>query len=52
MINTDKFTKKAVRIIENAVCIASELGHTYIGSEHILLSITDDGTTGSSERLA
>ncbi|MDE6502153.1 MAG: ATP-dependent Clp protease ATP-binding subunit [Ruminococcus sp.] len=51
MINTDKFTKKAVRIIENAVNIASELGHTYIGSEHILLSITADGTTGASEIL-
>lgn len=51
MINTDKFTKKAVRIIENAVSIASELGHTYIGSEHILLSITADGTTGAAEIL-
>lgn len=51
MINTDKFTKKAVRIIENAVNIASELGHTYIGSEHILLSITADGTTSAAEIL-
>ena len=52
MINTDKFTKKAVKIIENAVCIASEFGHTYIGSEHILLSIADDGTTTAAEILA
>ena len=51
MINTDKFTKKAVRIIENAVNIASELGHTYIGSEHILLSITADSTTSAAEIL-
>ena len=51
MINTDKFTKKAVRIIENAVNIASEFGHTYIGSEHILLSMTEDGTTIASEIL-
>ncbi|MDE5583519.1 MAG: ATP-dependent Clp protease ATP-binding subunit [Ruminococcus sp.] len=51
MINTDKFTKKAVKIIEGAVCLASELGHTYIGSEHLILSITDDGTTGASEIL-
>lgn len=51
MINTDKFTKKAVRIIENAVNIASELGHTYIGSEHILLSVTADGTTSAAEIL-
>ena len=51
MINTDKFTKKAVRIIENAVNIASELGHTYVGSEHILLSVTADGTTSAAEIL-
>lgn len=51
MINTDKFTKKAVWIIENAISIASEFGHTYIGSEHILLSITADGTTGAAEIL-
>ncbi|MCM1506920.1 MAG: ATP-dependent Clp protease ATP-binding subunit [Ruminococcus flavefaciens] len=51
MINTDKFTKKAVMIIENAVKIASELGHTYIGTEHILLSITADGTTSAAEIL-
>lgn len=51
MINTDKFTKKAVRIIEDAVSIASELGHTYIGSEHLLLSITAEGTTSAAEIL-
>ncbi|MDE6425153.1 MAG: ATP-dependent Clp protease ATP-binding subunit [Ruminococcus sp.] len=51
MINTDKFTKKAVRIIENAVNIASELGHTYIGSEHILLSMAADSTTTAAEIL-
>ena len=51
MINTDKFTKKASEIIEGAVETASEMGHTYVGSEHILLSITCDGTTEASEIL-
>lgn len=51
MINTDKFTKKAAEIIEGAVDTASEMGHTYVGSEHILLSITRDGTTCAAEIL-
>ncbi|MCR4889088.1 MAG: ATP-dependent Clp protease ATP-binding subunit [Ruminococcus sp.] len=51
MINTDKFTKKASEVIEGAVDIASEMGHTYVGSEHILLSMTRDGTTPAAEIL-
>lgn len=51
MINTDKFTAKAAEIIGNAVDIASELGHTYVGSEHIILSITGDGTSSAAQIL-
>ncbi len=51
MINSEKFTKKSIRIIEGAVELASELGHTYVGSEHILLSMTNDGSTGAAEIL-
>ncbi len=51
MINTEKFTKKAVRIINGAIGAASELGHTYVGSEHLLLSVSGDGTTNASEIL-
>ncbi len=51
MINTDKFNKKSVKIIEDAVRLASELGHTYIGSEHILLAIAWDGTSKAADIL-
>lgn len=51
MINTDKFTRKAAAIIEGAVEAASEMGHTYVGSEHLLLSITGDGTSNAAEIL-
>ena len=51
MINTDKFTKKASEIIEGAVATASEMGHTYVGSEHILLAMTRDGTSVAAEIL-
>lgn len=51
MINTDKFTKKAVKIIDGAVTVASELGHTYIGSEHILLSMACEGSSKAADIL-
>lgn len=51
MINTDKFTSKASEIIEGAVETASEMGHTYVGSEHILLAMTRDGTSVAAEIL-
>lgn len=49
MINTDNFTRKSANIINGAMEIASELGHTYVGSEHILLAIAADGTTIAAE---
>jgi len=35
--NLENFTYKASSAINRAFAIAGELGHTYIGSEHILL---------------
>ncbi len=51
MINTDNFTRKAADIIDGAVDAASDLGHTYVGSEHIILAITHDGTTVAAQIL-
>ena len=51
MINTEKYTRKSIRIIENAIKTASEMGHTYVGSEHILLSIVEDGSTKAADIL-
>lgn len=51
MINNEKFTKKALLIIEGAIEYASELGHTYVGSEHILLSIAGEGNSDAADIL-
>lgn len=52
MINTEKFTRKSLKIIERAIKTASEMGHTYIGSEHILYAILSDGSTNAAKLLA
>lgn len=51
MINNNKFTKKSADIIEGAVVYASEMGHTYVGSEHILLSILGEDTSEAADIL-
>ncbi|MGE4353799.1 MAG: ATP-dependent Clp protease ATP-binding subunit [Oscillospiraceae bacterium] len=43
MRNSDRFTERAKRAISNAQESASELGHSYVGTEHILLGITREG---------
>ncbi|MBQ9375475.1 MAG: ATP-dependent Clp protease ATP-binding subunit [Ruminococcus sp.] len=47
----DRFTKKSREIIRGAVSCAGGLGHTYIGSEHILLSILEEGTSTANAIL-
>ncbi len=42
MDKSNKFTEKAENAIKNAIDIAGELGHTYIGSEHILLGLLSE----------
>ena len=44
----NKFTEKAERVLNASVTIAQELGHTYIGSEHILLALTKDSISCSA----
>ncbi len=39
---SNKFTEKAEKVLNNALKYASEYGHTYIGSEHILLALCSD----------
>ncbi len=36
---SNKFTEKAERVLNNAIPLAQNLGHTYVGSEHILLAL-------------
>ncbi len=48
----NKFTDKGEKALNNAVKIAEGLGHTYIGSEHILLALCEDSLSCSFAILA
>lgn len=41
----DRFTKKGREIIRGAAVCAGKWGHTYIGSEHLLLAIMEEGAS-------
>jgi ATP-dependent Clp protease ATP-binding subunit ClpA len=36
-------TPRVIRTLESAGAIAAELGHTYVGTEHVLLALANDG---------
>ena len=46
-----KFTKRAEQALELASKLASEFGHNYIGTEHILYGLTKEGTGVASQVL-
>ena len=48
---TYKFTNRAQKAIEIANDIANELGHSYIGTEHILYGLAKEGTGVASKVL-
>lgn len=53
MYNFKGFTEKANRAINSAIEIAENLGHTYIGSEHLLMGIVrEDNGVGTKALLA
>ena len=39
---SDRFTEKAEKALNKSVKIAEKIGHTYIGTEHLLLAISED----------
>lgn len=41
---TDRFTEKAKDAINLAVDVAENLGHSYVGTEHLLLGLLQEGT--------
>ncbi|MBE6644980.1 MAG: ATP-dependent Clp protease ATP-binding subunit [Ruminococcaceae bacterium] len=49
---SNRFTEKAEKALNNAAKIAESLGHTYIGSEHILISLLKDKSTTATSVLA
>ncbi len=48
---TNKFTRKAEKALQDSMQIASLMGHTYIGSEHLLLGLCQDEASISSKLL-
>ncbi|MBR2223672.1 MAG: Clp protease N-terminal domain-containing protein [Christensenellaceae bacterium] len=40
---SNKFTQKAQAALNNSLLRARELGHTYVGTEHILLGLLTSG---------
>jgi len=49
---TNRFTKKAESALKHAVGYAGELGHTYIGTEHILMGLISDSDSVSAKILS
>ncbi len=39
---SSRFTERAELALNKSVSIAEGLGHTYIGTEHVLIAITED----------
>ncbi len=47
----NRFTPKAQAALNSALAFASELGHSYIGSEHILLGLISSADSAASKML-
>ena len=48
---TNRFTLKAQNVLNNSLRLARELGHTYIGSEHLLLSLAAETDSVAAKLL-
>ena len=46
-----RFTEKAQNALNRALAFARELGHTYIGSEHLLLGLINESDSVAAELL-
>lgn len=46
-----RFTQKATNVLNKSLYLASELGHTYIGSEHLLLALTGEADSVAAKIL-
>ena len=51
MSSLNRFTRKAQSALEISLEYAKRLGHTYIGSEHLLLGLTGEGDSVSAKLL-
>jgi len=50
-MNNDRFTQAAKQVLEFAPQAAAELGHGYVGSEHLLLAIAREGSGVGAKTL-
>ena len=48
---SQRFTPKAQNALNNALSVAGELGHSYIGSEHLLLGLLSSPDCAASKLL-
>ncbi len=48
----ERFTKKAENILNGALAAAREFGHTYVGSEHLLLAMVEEEGCAAGSLLA
>jgi ATP-dependent Clp protease ATP-binding subunit ClpC len=46
------FSKNAEKALENALHLAESFGHTYVGSDHLLLALSEDKDSRLAEMLA
>lgn len=51
MYNSEAFTKKANIVLNKAFTSAGQLGHTYVGSEHILLALISEQDCAAAHAL-
>ena len=51
MTDPEKFSKLSAKIIDEAISQAQEMGHTYVGSEHILLAVCALASTPVAAKL-
>ena len=49
---TNRFTEKARRALNGALEVAADMGHTYIGSEHLLLALASDEDSIAAKLLS
>ena len=49
---TNRFTEKAQNALNNALSIARQMGHTYIGSEHLLAGLCAEESGVASKILS
>ncbi|MBR6681866.1 MAG: Clp protease N-terminal domain-containing protein, partial [Clostridia bacterium] len=47
----NRFTKSAQAALENAIMTARKFGHSYIGSEHVLLGLLSESECVASKLL-